>query len=108
MPKELEKDAGILPAIRLRFAISGLAPDYAACFLALAAQKSRKLYVADFTLAERNLALPAHILSRVFLRNPAYWRAGALWGLARRAGLEAFYEKIIFGGAAAVVAFVPK
>lgn len=101
-PAWLCAQSGAAPGIRLRFALSCADPDSAAAYLALAAKKSLRLYVAEFTLAERNLAIPAHCLARILLRNPAFWRAGALRGLAARTGLEHFHEQIILGGAALI------
>lgn len=90
----------ILPCIRLGFA-PGLNRD----FLMLAAQKAERIYVADFTLPERNLALPMHFLARLLPGRRDFWRNGALWGLAAQADLEPFYEKIVLGGAGVLAGF---
>ncbi len=71
----------------------------------LAAQKAERIYVADFTLPERNLALPMHFLARLLPGRRDFWRNGALWGLAAQAGLEPFYEKIVLGGAGVLAGF---
>lgn len=89
-----------LPCIRLAFA-PGMGPD----LLMLAAQKAWRLYVADFTLPERNLALPMHFLTRLLPGRRDFWRQGALWGLAARACLEPFYERIILFGAGVLAGF---
>lgn len=96
--------------IRLCFALSRLEHGEALDLLSRAAKAAQKLYVADYTLAERNLALPAHGLTRLmdFGAKKSFWRAGALWGLARAAGLEPFYERVFMCGAAALAGFAGK
>lgn len=78
----------ILPCIRLGFA-PGLDRD----FLMLAAQKSERIYVADFTLPERNLALPMHFLARLCLAGAISGAMGLSGALLPRLALSLFMKK---------------
>lgn len=114
-PREA-KDAPFYPAppdrancdaVRISFVLSRLEADRAIDLLLAISEARQKLYVADFTLPERNLALPAHGLARLlgFGVKRSFWQAGALWGLAAKASLEPFYERHFFAGAATLAGF---
>lgn len=110
-----------LPAVRLAYVLSTLPPDAAQDLLRAAARAARELWVADFVLPERNLCLPAcwavRLLPGLFpLLRLGPWRAsaaaatdffrnGALFGLARRAGLHTGEEIPLCGMAASLVRF---
>lgn len=95
-----------MPAVRLKFALCRLAPDAAAAYFNLALQNACRVHVAELTLAERNLALPAHWLARaLFPAKPAFWHGGAFWGLALRCGARALMERPILCGAGVLALF---
>lgn len=114
-------EPGSLPAVRLSYALSTLPPDEGLALIRAAARAAQELWVADFVLPERNLCLPACWAVRLLpglspLLRLGPWRAsaaaassffrnGALFGLARRAGLHTCTELPLCGMAASLVHF---
>lgn len=110
-----------LPAVRLSYALSTLPPDDGFALLQAAARAAGDVWIADFVLPERNLCLPACWavrllpgLSPLLPLGPwrasaaaasAFFRNGALFGMARRAGLRTCEEISLCGMAASLVRF---
>lgn len=122
--EELEKAApASLPAVRLSYVLSTLPQEAGLALLRAAARAAREVWVADFVLPERNLCLPACWGVRLLpglspLLRLGRWRAsavaaaeffrkGALFGLARRAGLQTDEEIPLCGMAASLVRLSP-
>lgn len=123
-PAELEAaEPASLSAVRLSYVLSTLPPDEGLALMRAAARAAQELWVADFVLPERNLCLPACWAVRLLpglspLLPLGPWRAsaaaatsffrnGALFGLARRAGLHTCTELPLCGMAASLVHFRP-
>lgn len=95
------RDAG-LPGLRLSFALSCLPCAEARALFRWLAGAAERVAIADFILPERNLALPAHLAARAghaFARlfcsgrgNAAYWKNGALEGMAHALGLNVLWR----------------
>lgn len=93
--------------VRLAFALPLLSIRDAITLLRLAVAATPRLLAADAVLAERNLALPAHWVTRGLLwlagGTSAYWAAGGLEGLVREAGLHVAERRPLALGAAALL-----
>ena len=60
----------------------------------------------EFTLAERNIALPAYFAARFFSgARTDFWLAGAFWGIARRCHAQPLSARPILCGAATLAVF---
>lgn len=114
-------EPGSLPAVRLSYVLSTLPSGSGDALLRAAASAARDVWIADFVLPERNLCLPACWavrllpgLSSLLRLGPwresaaaaaAFFRDGALFGAARRAGLQTCGEIPLCGMAASLVCF---
>lgn len=68
------------------------------------AKCGRTVYVADFTIAERNMEMPLHVLTRMlFAGRRKFWLRGGLENFCLRAGMRPLGRIRIMGGAATVV-----
>lgn len=122
--EELEAAAPVsLPAVRLAYALSTMPHDEGQALLRAAARAARDIWIADFVLPERNLCLPSCWgvrllpgLSPLLPLGPwratsravrEFFRNGALFGVARRAGLETRAETPLCGMAASLAHFRP-
>jgi len=75
-------------------------------YLALAAQVSQQLLVADFRSAERNLDWPAVLMTHILAGSSAryFLACGGLEGCVHRAGLHVIWRQPFWGGAALLLA----
>ncbi len=96
----------------LSFILHTLAPDAQQAVLAEALRVSRRLILADYCLAERNLHYPAAGLAFLierclgrghFCAYREFMRQGGLFGLCCRAGLAPERRAAVLGGVGAVL-----
>jgi hypothetical protein len=102
--------ANPVPCLRLAYALSALPITQSLTVLALLNKAAQLALVADFTLAERNLAWPAVFAMGLVQRwkrpgGPnyrAYMRRGALAALVHASGMQVLGWRPLLGGAAAL------
>lgn len=111
--RELPFAAGSFAAACVCLALHAMPPVTAAAVLAQLRRVARTVIVADYALAERNLAVPAVGMAHGvewlvggehYRWYGEYMRAGAIEGLLAREGLRPSARVSVLGGAATVAA----
>lgn len=109
--------AGSLPGLRLGYVLFALPWPDAVSLLRACALAARRLWLADFILAERNLGLPAALLRSALpgfrpwgpLTPARLWlRRGGLEGCLHAAGCAAEERRTLLAGAAALIRVTPQ